>query len=76
MSTKIKAKEIFKEYKENVQGAVEKYNILKARFPKKHFPELARRIWREGILAEMWGTIATNLNPSGVNHLDEWRRGL
>ncbi len=71
-----KADNIFDGYKKKVQSSVYEYNARKSMSPNQSSKALARKIWREGILAEIWGIIATNLNPSGVDHLENWRNGL
>ncbi len=70
-----KAEKIFKHHKGKVEASLNLYNHLKNNFIMWDFPMLTARIWREGMLAEVWGTIATILNKQGINYLDEWRQG-
>lgn len=72
---KVKSEKIFKDAKFKVEKSVRWYNHLCNTFPRHSFPILASRIWREGMLAEIWGTVATKLSKEGVNYLDEWRQG-
>ncbi len=72
---KVKAEKIFLDTKTRVENAVKLYSFLKSKYPTNGFPLLARRIWREGMQAEIWGTIATKLSKKKINYLDEWRQG-
>ncbi len=72
---KYTAEKIFRDAKYNTERAVKTYTFLKNLWPLYNFPQLTNRIWREGMLAEIWGTIATRLSTKGINYLDEWRQG-
>ena len=69
------AESIFESYKIQLELAVTQYNSLSESYPGSSFPTLARQIWRSGMLAEMWGIIASKLNKQGKNYLAEWREG-
>jgi hypothetical protein len=69
------ATNVFKGYKVQLETAVTQYNKLAESYPDASFPTLARQIWRSGMLAEMWATIATLLSKEGVNYLHNWREG-
>jgi hypothetical protein len=69
------AETMFEEYRVKVEVAANRYNNMCNANSGASFPALAAEIWRVGILAEIWGTIATLLNKTGVNHLDNWRTG-
>jgi len=69
------AKNIFLEYKKITEIEIVAYNNLKALYPLSDFPRSAKRVWKYGVLAELWGHIATKLNGGKVNYIDKWRQG-
>lgn len=69
------AESLFHEYKVRTERNVRVYNNLKTFHPYESFPKLARHIWQMGILAEMWGTIASRLSGNKRNYLADWREG-
>ena len=69
------AENLFKSYKIQLELIVTNYNHLAESYPGASFPILKRQIWRSGMLAEIWGTLATKLNTKGINYLENWRNG-
>jgi hypothetical protein len=69
------AESLFKSYKIMTELSVSQYNKLAESYPGASLPTLARQIWRSGMLAEIWGVIASKLNKQGKNYLAEWREG-
>lgn len=65
----------FRMYKKKVETTVRLYTTVCKQYPQVPFPRLASIIWRYGMLAEMWGSIATALSQKGINYLDNWRQG-
>lgn len=70
--TNILAKDIFQTYRKKVGKDADIYVYLKVTAPHVEFPKYARMLWRHGMLAEMWGTIATKLSGGKVNYLRSW----
>lgn len=75
LNQNIKAEKLFSLYRYRVERSLAFYNRLKLNTPGLSYPTFARRIWREGMLAEIWGLMATHLNQNGVNYLENWREG-
>lgn len=71
-----KAEKIFSQYRQRVESSLAFYNKLQTATPGFPYPTLARKIWREGMLAEIWATIATRLSGNKVNYLENWSQGL
>lgn len=69
------AKDIFQEYREKTDSELDAFNRLKTAFPFNSFAPLAAQGWRDGMLAVMWGTIATQLSGGRVKYLENWRVG-
>ena len=69
------AKDLFKEYRTLAERGTENYVKLKVAFPLAGFPRHGAAIWRLGMLAEIWGTIATRLGRGKVNYLGKWATG-
>lgn len=67
---------IFTQYRNRVEASVAFYNKLKNATPEFPYPRLTEKIWKEGILTEIWAIIATRLNRQNVNYLAKWRQGL
>lgn len=72
---KMKARQLFWEYRDQLRTAVNVFNLLKERSPYGHFPTLAKKIWRLGVLTEAWGNIATALCGGETDFLEDWRQG-
>ncbi len=70
-----KSKKIFETYKWRLEKALTFYSKLQTHTPGYNYPLLAKKIWREGVLAEFWGRIATSLSSDGIDYLDNWRNG-
>lgn len=64
------------EYRLATDNATQVYSDLRTAFPLGSFPKHAARLWRYGMLAEMWGLIATELCGRKVDYLERWRTGL
>lgn len=69
------AESLFRGYRRLAENEGETYNRLKTSFPTNEFPKHAARFWRFSVLAEAWGSIATELSSEGVDYLNEWREG-
>lgn len=69
------SEKMFHKYRTTMEHFLQVYGHIKTRFPHEAFPSIAAQIWRNGMLAEMWGTIATMLSPTKRNYLREWREG-
>ncbi len=69
------AKDLFQHFKQRAENEVHLYNGLKTIFPYVEFPRHAGRIWRLGMLSEIWGTIATKLSKDNIDYLKNWREG-
>lgn len=66
---------LFKEYRMKVEMAADQYNKIATDYPGASFPTLSAQVQRMGMLAEIWGTIATLLSKKGINYLANWREG-
>lgn len=75
LNQNIKAEKIFSLYRSQVEKSVFFYNRLQTKTPGVPYPILARKIWREGILVEIWGVIATRLSGHRINYLQNWKEG-
>lgn len=69
------AKDLFREYRTNTDNEFEAFTRLKTAFPFNSFAPLAAQGWRSGMLAVIWGTIATELSGGRVKYLENWRVG-
>lgn len=69
------AKDLFREYRAETEEALAFFNRLKTVSPFGNFPVLAAKGWRVGMLAVIWGTIATELSGRRVRYLENWRTG-
>jgi len=56
-------------------NAAQVYSDLSTAFPLGSFPKHASRVWQYGMLAEMWGLIATKLCGRKVDYIERWRTG-
>ena len=63
------------EYRLATDNATQVYSDLRTISPFRSFPKHAARLWRFGMLAEMWGIIATELSGRKVDYLERWRTG-
>lgn len=70
-----KASELFEEYKGKTIISCELYNKKVEMNPENSYGAIAAGIWRYGILAEIWGTIATKLSGGKINFMENWRLG-
>lgn len=66
------ARELFQNYRKRVVKDADTYVYLKVMAPHLEFPKYARMLWRHGMLAEMWGMIATKLSGGKVDYLRTW----
>jgi hypothetical protein len=69
------AADIHREYRTATDNATQIFTDLKTDFPLGSFPKHAARVWKYGMLAEVWAVIATNLCNGEVNYLEQWRTG-
>lgn len=69
------AKDLFWEYRTKTDHELDKFNHLKTAFPLSNFPKVAATGWRVGMLAVIWGTIATRLSGGKIDYLEGWRVG-
>jgi hypothetical protein len=67
------AKSLFFEYRALARNEAQVYNDLKTAFPMQSFPKHARRFWKSAVLAELWGSIATQLGSDKIDYLKQWR---
>lgn len=69
------AAEIHMQYRAAADNAIQAYSDLRTSFPFGSFPKHSARVWRFGMLAKMWGVIATDLSGGRVDYLKNWRTG-
>lgn len=62
------------EYRAAAEETARVYSDLRTRLPGQ-YPKAARALWRVGMLAEVWGVIATRLSGGKVDYLANWREG-
>ncbi len=70
-----KAGELHTEYRMLADRETQIFSDLMTAYPLKSFPRYAARVWQCGMLAEIWGVIATQLSPDRRDYIDEWRTG-
>lgn len=68
------AYQFYLHYRKKTEQSIYQYNESVYSFPAASFPNLAARVWRLGILSELWGTIDHKLNPHR-NVLRDWGEG-
>ena len=69
------AESLFNEYRVKVEIAVNQYDKMVSMYDDARFPILASRIWRLGMLSEIWGRIAGLVHRPKKNYLADWREG-
>lgn len=63
------------QYRMMADNEAQVYSDLRTTFPLRPFPKHAGRAWRFGMLAEIWGVIATELCGRKVDYIEKWRTG-
>lgn len=69
------AEQLFNEYRNQTEKLITTFTHLKDIRPLGEFPATSAALWRTGVLAELWGIIASKGSVSHRNYLEEWRTG-
>lgn len=69
------AKDVHLEYRRQYSLVIEDYQHALEHGQKGYAQALAAQAWREGLLAEAWGLIATKLSREGIDYLKRWSQG-
>lgn len=71
-----RAEELFNEYRNITEKLARVITRIKTEIPHGTCPATEASFERAGILAELWGTIASKGSATHRNYLEEWRTGL
>lgn len=69
------SKQIYLEYRQRLERSVNDYEYLISTQRLNEIQMLSTLIWRDGILAEVWGIIASGLGDEGIDYLGRWASG-
>jgi len=69
------AEQLFNEYRNHTENLLRVITRIKDERPNGRCPATAASFWRAGMLAEIWGTVATTVSQNKVNYLEQWRTG-
>jgi len=75
VTTKHWAKDVHLEYRRQYSIIVERYQQALEGGARGYAQQLAAHAWREGLLAEAWGLIATKLSREGIDYMKRWSQG-
>lgn len=69
------AREIFQTYRRKAGKDADVYVFMRTQMPHLDFPKYKKMLWRHGLLAEIWGIIATKLSGDKIDYLRSWSQG-
>ena len=64
---------LFREYKLKTEQGLNEYNRFMWVAPLEHVKDIERQVWKDGVLAEIYGRIASVRD--GIDHIQNWREG-
>jgi len=65
--------ELHLEYRRKTEQGMNEYSRLMLAMPVHYIKDIEAQFWRDGMLAEVYGTVASLRD--GVDYLQEWREG-